>query len=102
MNALALRRLAAALGWRSPWLWLVLGSATGWIVVWGLARLGYAIERTYFPAEWQSVKALLVFPFLGPIMFHAQPLWLLLAVAAATALVLHRVEARRWRALPPS
>lgn len=96
-NAFLLRRVTGAIHWHRPWHWLLLGTIIGWTVVWTLSQLGYLIERAYFPAELQRVKALLMFPFLGPIMFSAQPVSLVVAVAAATALVLRRVHMRGSR-----
>jgi len=83
--AFTVRRLAAALGWERLLPWLAAGTAICFALPWLFARMGYLIERTYFPAEWQGAKRAAVFPFMGPMMHQMQPLAVQLAVAVATA-----------------
>ncbi len=92
--AFTLRHLAAALGWNRLWQWLALGGAAGLAVPWALARIGYLLEATYFPAAWQPAKSALMFPLMGPMMYSTQPIWLLVTVGAATAAFLHQLQRR--------
>jgi hypothetical protein len=92
VNAFILRRAMRALRWRRAWQWMAFGAVIGVALLWGLARLGYLIEGMHFPMEWQRMKLLLAFPFLGPIMFAATPFWLPLSAFAANAWVLHRIH----------
>jgi hypothetical protein len=98
VTAFLLRRVAAALRARGAAAWLVLGTTIGVAVPWLFARTGYALEGTYFPAEWQSLKRALIFPFMGPMMYQAQPAAMRLAVAAAVALVLWAAARRLFLA----
>jgi hypothetical protein len=94
--AFIVRAVAGILHLHQPWQWLAAGGAVGAGVTWVFARLGYLIEATYFPAKWQSLKAMLVFPFMGPMMYDFQP-WLAVVVGAATAWILHRIERPSFR-----
>ena len=64
--------------------WIVFGAALGLSLPLILARLGYALERFYFAPEWQTVKAVLMFPLTGAMMYEVQPALVLLAVGGAT------------------
>jgi hypothetical protein len=79
--------------------WLLAGGVLGFAVPWTLARIGYAVERMYFPGDLQRLKAALVFPLMGPMMFDVQPAWVGVGIGVATAvplwLVFRRTSRRR-------
>ena len=91
--AVMLRWLARALGSVHVISWLVLGTALGVALPWGLAALGNAIELMYFRGELQWLKNAVMFPLMGPMMYGVQPVWVRLTVAGATALTLWLVVA---------
>lgn len=92
LAAFVLRRAARAGSWRRGWQWMAAGVAVGMAVLWTVVRCGYLVEQAYFPPEWQQAKSILMFPFLGPIMLSAKPLWLPVPAFAATAYVLFRIQ----------
>jgi hypothetical protein len=55
--------------------WLGYGAAIGVVVPWALARVGYLLEGIHFPQEWQTIKAALIFPMMGAMMYEIQPIW---------------------------
>jgi hypothetical protein len=87
--AFLLRRVTAASPPRGGLFWLAAGAGLGVAVPLLFSYVGFLIEGTYFPAARQPLKRALVFPFMGPMMYSAQPLWVLLIVAVATTRVLH-------------
>ena len=95
--AALLRWLTRMLGLRGAWHWIVAGAALGLAVPWGAAKLGYLLDRVYFTADLQQVKWFLLFPLQGSMMYVFQPLWVLLAVGAATGFVLRPIASRLSR-----
>jgi hypothetical protein len=91
VTALVLRLVTAFFRIRSLPGWLGIGITVGLGVPWVFAEIGYLLEATYFPAAWQPVKRVVVFPFMGPMMYVAQPLWVRGSVALATTAVLYAV-----------
>lgn len=77
--------------------WLLVGGMLGFAVPWIMARLGYALERIYFSSDLQRLKAALVFPLVGPMMFDVQPPWVRMGIGVATALPLWLVFRRTSR-----
>jgi hypothetical protein len=65
--------------------WLGYGAIVGIVVPWALARAGYLLEGIHFPQAWQTIKAALMFPMMGPMMYGTQPIWVMSLVGAATA-----------------
>jgi hypothetical protein len=55
------------------------------VVPWALGRTGYVLEAIRFPQEWQTIKAALIFPMMGAMMYETQPIWVMSLVGAATA-----------------
>jgi hypothetical protein len=97
--AVLLRWLTRLLDWHGAARWVLTGAVLGLAVPWSLSRIGYLIERMYFPSELQRLKAALLFPLVGPMMYAVQPAWVRVSIGAATALslwvVFRRVSARR-------
>ena len=65
--------------------WLCLGGALGVAVPWAFARAGYVLESLRFAHEWQAAKTALMFPLMGAMMYEVHPVWMQIAVGAATA-----------------
>lgn len=93
-----LRRITRMFHWQFAWQWALAGAIVGIALLWLMARLGYLAEGTYFSPERQRLKAFLVYPFVGAMMFTAKPFWLPIPVLVATAYVLLRIH----RAFEPS
>jgi len=94
-SAFFLRRLAVRFGWERAWQWMLMGTVSTLAVVWGLAQMGLAVERTYFSREWQNVKNWLVLSVAGPIMVATgMPFWFPIPAAVATAYLLYTVHRR--------
>lgn len=88
-----LRRLARRFAWRRWWQWALAGTAGGFTVIWGLGRLGLAIERTRLPLEWQSAKNTVMFLLLdGPLALSFLDWWLPLPALAAAASLLFLLQ----------
>ena len=85
LAAVLLRWMTRVTRWDRVLHWVGFGAALGLSLPWILARLGYVLERSYFAPEWQTVKAVLMFPLAGAMMYQVQPAWVLLAVGGATA-----------------
>lgn len=84
-----LRRLAKWFGWTRWWQWALAGVVVGLAVIWGLGRVGLAVENARFSLAWQPVKSALMFGLLlGPMMYTFQPLGLPMPALAAVALLL--------------
>ncbi len=92
LYAATLRHLVRSLRWQAAWQWTLLGTVVGVTLLWILARLGYIAESAYFSPQRQGLKFLLVYPFVGPMMFTAKPFWLPIPVFAAASYVLYRVH----------
>lgn len=98
--AFLLRRAAGLMKLSAAWQWMALGVVAGLATLSLLDRAGTLLEQLYFPAERQRLKSLLVFPFVGPMMYAAKPLWLPIPAFAATAYVLYRIHRAFDRADP--
>jgi hypothetical protein len=84
-----LRRLACWLGWTRWWQWLLAGVVVGLAVIWGLGRVGLAVENAHFSLAWQTAKVTLMnLFFLGPMMYTFQPVGLPVPALATVALIL--------------
>jgi hypothetical protein len=96
--ALLLRWLTCRIGLHRHSDWVGLGAVLGVAVPWSAARIGYWLDGVYFPTELQRVKAVFMFALQGSMMYVVQPVWVLLAVGAATGFVLRPIA---WKLLPP-
>jgi hypothetical protein len=85
LAALVVRRLTQITRLNGLISWLGYGAAVGVVIPWALARAGYLLERIHFPQEWQTIKAALIFPMMGAMMYETQPIWVMCLVGAATA-----------------
>lgn len=84
-----LRRLARWFGWTRWRQWALAGTVVGLAVIWGLGRIGLAVESARFSLAWQPVKSGLMFLLLlGPMMYTFRPWWLPLPALVVVALVL--------------
>lgn len=92
LAAFSLRRLASRLGWTRAWQWVAAGSVLFLVVLWGLGKLGLAVEDAYFAQGFQKLKAALMFLLVGPMMATTKPMWLPVPAAAATSWVLYLVH----------
>jgi hypothetical protein len=82
--AVAVRYLTRSMRLHGSLYWSGLGAAAGAVVPWAFARAGYLLEGVHFAHEWQTVKAALMFPLSGAMMYEVHPVWVRLAVGAAT------------------
>lgn len=79
--------------------WIIIGAALGVAVPWTFARAGYLVEGWRFPADLQPLKAALIFPLMGAMMYELQPLPVQAAIGAATGAFLGLLMRglARWR-----
>lgn len=82
--AVAVRYLTRSMRLHGFVYWSGLGAAAGAVLPWVFARAGYLLEGVHFAHEWQTVKAALMFPLSGAMMYEVHPVWVRLAVGAAT------------------
>lgn len=88
-----LRRLARCFGWTRWWQWLAAGVAVGLAVIWGLGRVGLAVENAHFPLAWQTVKiGLMNLLLLGPMLYTFRVWWLPVPALAVVALILFAAQ----------
>ena len=85
-----LRRLMSVFPTRGLWLWITMGAAIAFAVIWCLIALGQVLRDP----RALPYSALPVWPFLvvGPLALSEGRLWITLPVGAATAAILFAVN----------